>query len=62
MTTPHTTTIEQERKKDLEEYRQKTESKEESLRLVSDDKEEPSEYTEHDIAIAEAEAGKIKSC
>lgn len=65
MTTPRTTTIEQERQKELEEYRQALESdKEEPLKLVSEDKEEPSKeeesFVEHGVAVAEASAGKIQ--
>lgn len=61
MTTPRTTTIEQERQKDLDEYRQELiEDKEESLKLGSENKEEPLDQTVHNIAIAEATAGKIK--
>lgn len=68
----HTKTIEEERKEDLESYRVnqlKTEVKEEPLKeeplkLVSEDKEEPlvkeETFVKHDVAVSEAEAGKIQ--
>jgi len=59
----HTKTIEEARREDLETYRasqQKSDDKEEPLKLVSEDKEETLEYTEHDVAVAEATAGKIQ--
>lgn len=57
------TTIEEDRKQDLEDYRQKkyAGTKEEPLRFKTETKEEPLEaVVQHDVAVSEAMAGKIK--
>lgn len=59
----HTKTIEEERMEDLETYRLRelSETKEEPLKLETETKEEPlDEVVQHDVAVAEATAGKIK--
>ena len=55
-------TIEDERKKDLRAYQKTlTENKEEPLRFETETKEElSSEEVQHDVAVSEAMAGKIK--
>jgi len=55
-------TIEDERKGDLERYRQTlTETKEEPLEPETETKEEPlKEVVQHDVAVSEATAGKLK--
>jgi len=56
-------TIEDARRQDLEDYRQLkySETKEEPLKFETETKEEPSpDEVQHDVAVAEAMAGKIK--
>lgn len=57
------TTIEEERRRELEDYRQRelSETKEEPFKFVTEEKEETlEEVVQYDVAVSEAEAGKIK--